>query len=186
MRSKRNSCSHVRGLLGEERPACAHVKSYFEKVKCSFTQCNGTLRWRWTTTVTTSEINMKNKISVYNIHQCSQLLSLMLYYFMGYSTGPYRGWQSQTTPNWTKGKGGVKIRIGGWHHLLQSWNNCQLYGLVKNFRFEFFSPRSIVHVYSQDSQEGCEITISYIMFLNLVILHCCSTIHLYSSWQSKQ
>ena len=33
------------------------------------------------------------------------------------------------------------------------------------FGFELFSPRSIVHVYSQDSQEGCEITFYTVLVL---------------------
>ena len=166
--SKRNSCSHVRGLLGEKRGQLVHMwwaslKKWYAVSRNAMGLGGEGKRRQWRPL----KLTWTNKINVYNIHQCSQLLSVTFYYFMGYSTG-------QTTPNWTKG--------WGWRHLLQSLNNCQLYGLVKNFGFELFSPRSIVHVYSQDSQEGCEITISYIMYLNLVILHCFSTIHLYSSW----
>ena len=113
-RSKRNSCSHVRGLLGEKRGQFVHMWRATLK-KWNAVLCNAMgpggegerRQWR------PLKLTWTNKISVYNIHQCSQLLSLTLYYFMGYSTGPYRGWhRAKQHPTEPKVKVVLKKELG--------------------------------------------------------------------------
>ena len=122
--SKRNSCSHVRGLLGEKRGQLVHMwratlKKWNAVSRNAMGPGGGERRQWWALKLTWT-----NKINVYNIHQCSQLLSLTLYYFMGYSTGPYVRWhRAKQHPTEPKVKGDVMgYSTGpyvGWHRAKQ-------------------------------------------------------------------